>query len=103
MPEYYQMVNPFLFTYLILYLFFSQEFEFVPQPVAQLPWSYQPILISKIKEFKIALLYAKATHQNGWSRNQLEINIKSNSYLRQGKVDLAAESIKDPYHFDFLD
>ncbi|SEW52363.1 PDDEXK nuclease domain-containing protein [Chitinophaga arvensicola] len=104
-----------LYTIRQWYLFFSQEFEFVPQPVAQLPWSYQRLLISKIKELKIAVQYAKATHKNGWSRTQLEINIKSNYHLRQGKADhnfestlpkpqsdLAAESIKDPYHFDFL-
>jgi predicted nuclease of restriction endonuclease-like (RecB) superfamily len=104
-----------LYTIRQWYLFFSQEFEFVPQVVAQLPWSYQRLLISKTKELKTAVLYAKATHKNGWSRTQLEINIKSNYHLRQGKADhnfestlpkpqsdLAAESIKDPYHFDFL-
>ncbi|MBV7530977.1 YhcG family protein [Chitinophaga sp. sic0106] len=97
------------------YVFFSQQFEFVPQPVAQLPWSYQRLLISKIKDLATVVLYAKATHKNGWSRNQLEINIKHNFHLRQGKSDhnfdstlpkpqsdLAAEAIKDPYHFDFL-
>ena len=29
-----------LYTIRQWYLFFSQQFEFVPQPVAQLPWSY---------------------------------------------------------------
>jgi predicted nuclease of restriction endonuclease-like (RecB) superfamily len=104
-----------LYTIRQWYLFFSQEFEFVPQVVAQLPWSYQRLLISKTKELRTAVLYAKATHKNGWSRTQLEINIKNNYHLRQGKADhnfestlpkpqsdLAAESIKDPYHFDFL-
>lgn len=104
-----------LYTIRQWYLFFSKEFEFVPQPVAQLPWSYQRLLISKIKDLKIAIQYAKATQRNGWSRDQLEINIKGNYHLRQGKADhnfaftlpkpqsdLAAESIKDPYHFDFL-
>ncbi|GGB23121.1 PDDEXK nuclease domain-containing protein [Puia dinghuensis] len=97
------------------YLFFSQRFEFVPQPVAQLPWSYQRLLISKIKDIELAILYAKATYKNGWSRDALEANIKSSYHLRLGKADhnfeltlpkpqsdLAAESIKDPYHFDFL-
>ncbi|SHM45890.1 Predicted nuclease of restriction endonuclease-like (RecB) superfamily, DUF1016 family [Chitinophaga jiangningensis] len=104
-----------LYTIRQWYSFFSQQFEFVPQPVAQLPWSYQRLLISKIKDFETVLLYARAVHKNGWSRNQLEINIKHNYHLRQGKADhnfestlprpqsdLAAETIKDPYHFDFL-
>lgn len=97
------------------YLFFSSQFEFVPQAVAQLPWSYQRLLISKIKEVEIALLYATAAHKNNWSRNTLEANINSRYHLRLGKAahnfeytlpkpqsDLAIESIKDPYHFDFL-
>ncbi|HVI46357.1 MAG TPA: PDDEXK nuclease domain-containing protein [Chitinophaga sp.] len=104
-----------LYTIRQWYVFFSHQFEFVPQPVAQLPWSYQRLLISKIKDLETVVLYAKATHKNGWSRNQLEINIKHNYHLRQGKADhnfdstlpkpqsdLAAETIKDPYHFDFL-
>jgi predicted nuclease of restriction endonuclease-like (RecB) superfamily len=61
------------------------------------------------------LLYANATHKNNWSRDTLEANIKSGYHLRVGNADhnfqltlpkpqsdLAAETIKDPYHFDFL-
>lgn len=29
-----------------------------------------------------AMVYAKATHKNGWSRDQLKINIKNNYHLR---------------------
>jgi len=92
-----------------------RHFEFVPQPVAQLPWSYQRLIISKIKDIDIAVLYAKTTQKNNWSRDTLEVNIKNNYHSRIGKADhnfdltlpkpqsdLAAESIKDPYHFDFL-
>jgi len=83
--------------------------------VAQLPWSYQRLIISKTKDIEVAILYAKATHKNHWSRESLEVNIKNSYHLRLGKADhnfeftlpkpqsdLAAESIKDPYHFDFL-
>jgi predicted nuclease of restriction endonuclease-like (RecB) superfamily len=104
-----------LYTIRQWYLFFSQQFEFVPQPVAQLPWSYQRLLVSKIKDIEIAITYANATHKNSWSRDTLEANIKGNYHLRLGKADhnfeltlpkpqsdLASESIKDPYHFDFL-
>nr|WP_222838159.1 PDDEXK nuclease domain-containing protein [Chitinophaga pinensis] len=104
-----------LYTIRQWYLFFSQQFEFVPQPVAQLPWSYQRLLISKVKDIDIAIVYANATHKNGWSRDTLETNISRNYHLRLGKSDhnfevalpkpqsdLALENIKDPYHFDFL-
>lgn len=94
---------------------FSQKFEFVPQAVAQLPWSYQRLIISKIKYIELAIVYANATHKNSWSRDTLEININCSYHMRLGnsnhnfeltlpkpQSDLAAESIKDPYHFDFL-
>ncbi|GAA3922864.1 DUF1016 family protein [Chitinophaga oryziterrae] len=104
-----------LYTIRQWYLFFSQQFEFVPQAVAQLPWSYQRLLISKVKDIDIAIIYANSTHKNGWSRDTLEANINGNYHLRLGKADhnfaatlpkpqsdLAVENIKDPYHFDFL-
>lgn len=97
------------------YLFFSRHGEVVHQPVAQLPWRHQLLLIQKFKDLEIILLYANATHKNNWSRDTLEANIKSGYHLRVGKADhnfqltlpkpqsdLAAETIKDPYHFDFL-
>ena len=76
-----------LYTIRQWYLFFSQQFEFVPQPVAQLPWSYQRLLISKVKDIDIAIIYANATHKNGWSRDTLEANINRNYHLRLGKAD----------------
>ena len=30
------------------YLFYSQQFEFVPQPVAQIPWGHNRLLLSKV-------------------------------------------------------
>lgn len=52
---------------------------------------------------------------NGWSRNVLEHQIDSDLYNRQGKAvsnfqlklpeaqsDLARQTLKDPYNFDFL-
>ena len=97
------------------YLFFSAKFEIVPQPVAQLPWSYQRLIVSKVKEVETALLYADIALKNNWSRDTLEVNIKNRYHLRLGssghnfehtlpkpQSDLAIETIKDPYHFDFL-
>lgn len=60
-------------------------------------------------------MYANAALKNNWSRDTLEANIKNDYHLRSGGLyhnfehtlpklqsDLAIETIKDPYHFDFL-
>jgi len=49
-------------------LFFSQKFEFVPQPVAQIPWGHSRLIITKIKDIDEALFYAASVIENGWSR-----------------------------------
>lgn len=87
----------------------------VPQVVGQLPWGHLKILISKIKENKECLFYMQETISNSWSRDVLALQIKSNLYKRQGKAvtnfkntlpepqsDLANQTIKDPYVFDFM-
>jgi predicted nuclease of restriction endonuclease-like (RecB) superfamily len=97
------------------YLFYSQQFEFVPQPVAQIPWGHNRLLISKIKDVGIALFYANETIRQGWSRDQLEVQIKANYFVAHGNAvsnfsstlpalqsQLAKETIRDPYNFDFL-
>ena len=60
-------------------------------------------------------IYINETLENGWSRDVLALQIKSDLYSRQGKAitnfkitlpepqsDLAQQTIKDPYSFDFL-
>ncbi len=97
------------------HLFYSTVSEFVPQPVAQIPWGHNRLIISKIKNTKEALFYANATLENGWSREQLEINIKNKYFQSKGKAvtnfkttlpkiqsQLAVETLKNPYNFDFL-
>ena len=59
--------------------------------------------------------YINKTIENQWSRSVLEIQIENNLYLRQGKAvsnfketlpdtfsDLAQQTLKDPYVFNFL-
>jgi predicted nuclease of restriction endonuclease-like (RecB) superfamily len=59
--------------------------------------------------------YMEQTLASGWSRNVLSLMIKSNAHLRQGKAvtnfdqalpspqsDLARQTLKDSYIFDFL-
>ncbi len=97
------------------YLFYSEQFEFVPQAVAQIPWGHNRLIISRIKNIDKAIFYAKATIENGWARDNLEIQIDNNYFERKGNAitnfektlpvlqsDLAQETIKDPYQFGFL-
>ncbi len=97
------------------YLFYSEQFEFVPQAVAQIPWGHNRLIMTKIKNIEEAIFYAQATIENGWGRDNLEIQIDKNYFLKKGNAitnfaktlpspqsDLAKETIKDPYDFDFL-
>lgn len=92
-----------------------QENEKVQQVVAQLPWGHNVLLMNRFSDLKTRLFYAQKSIENGWSRNILEMQIESNLYGRQGKAvtnfedrlpalhsDLAQETLKDPYVFDFL-
>ena len=86
------------------------------QAVGELPWGHNITIISKVKESDQRLWYAQKTIENGWSRNVLSFQIKSNLFARDGKSsnnfqstlpspqsDLAASIIKDPYNLEFLD
>lgn len=93
--------------------------QIVPQIVhligGQLPWSHIKIILDKVKDHQETLFYIQETLENGWSRDVLALQIKSNLYSRQGTVitnfkttlpkpqsDLAQQTIKDPYSLDFL-
>lgn len=86
-----------------------------PSPVAEIPWFHNVILISKVKDHTQRLWYASKTLEHGWSRAVLTVQIESDLFGRQGKAisnfagtlpapqsDLAQQSLKDPYLFDFL-
>ncbi|QAA93200.1 DUF1016 N-terminal domain-containing protein [Pollutimonas thiosulfatoxidans] len=62
-----------LFAMRQLYAFFSPQFEFVPQPVGQMPWGHVRTLLAKIKSVNTAILYAQAYVENGWSRTVLRV------------------------------
>jgi len=85
------------------------------QLVAQIPWAHNVLLIQRVKEPAARLWYMQQTLANGWSRNVLLIMIKSGAHRRQGRAitnfeqrlpapqsDLARQTLKDPYIFDFL-
>jgi predicted nuclease of restriction endonuclease-like (RecB) superfamily len=95
--------------------FWSQAPKFGQQLVAQIPWGHNLILISKTNNPVEALFYLRKTLENGWSRAVLTHQIEGGLYRREGKAvtnfkatlpqpqsDLALQTIKDPYNFDFL-
>lgn len=97
------------------YEFYSQKYEFVPQSVAQLPWRHNRLIIAKIKDIKVAEFYCAETAKNGWDRDTLEIQIANKLHEKTGKsvtnfpdtlpsnqADIAIQTLKDPYNFDFL-
>ena len=102
------------------YLFYSQiAKQAVSQlqlaQVTQIPWGHNIAIISKCKDIKEAIYYVQNTITHNWSRNVLVHQIESALYKREGKAitnfplalpkpqsDLARQTLKDPYIFDFL-
>ena len=91
------------------------EPEIVQQAVGQLPWGHNLVLLAKLKAPEQRLAYAQRAIQHGWSRTMLEIHIETRLIEREGRAvtnfaerlpaagtDLARQSLKDPYLFDFL-
>lgn len=91
------------------------EADFVQQPVGQLPWGHNLVLLTKLKDRGARLAYAAQAIEHGWSRAVLVHHLEARTVERQGKAltnfaerlpkpqsDLARESLKDPYRFDFL-
>jgi predicted nuclease of restriction endonuclease-like (RecB) superfamily len=89
--------------------------EFVQAPLAQLSWYHQLALLDKLDTREKREWYAAKTVEHGWSRNVLAMQIETRLMERSGQAqsnfamrlpapfsDLARESLKDPYRFDFL-
>lgn len=91
--------------------------EFVQTVSAQIPWSHNIAIIEKVKDPEQRIWYIQKTAENGWSHNVLIYQIESGLYQRQVLVDkvsnfesrlpspqseLAAQTMKDPYVFDFI-
>ena len=73
------------------------EAEFVQAVLAQLPWYHQLALLDKLSSPDARRWYAAKAIEHNWSRNT---NFEAS--LPKPQSDLARESIKDPYRFDFL-
>jgi len=89
----------------------------VQQLVAQLPWGHNTVLMDRLSNDLDRQWYAQKSIENGWSRNvlvmQIESDLKGRSVeaekthnfaqtLPAPQSDLAHNTLKDPYIFDFL-
>ena len=79
------------------------------------PWGHSLVLLAKLKTEEDRRWYAAKAIEHHWSRNVLVMQIETRLRERSGNAvtnfderlpqpqsDLARESLKDPYRFDFL-
>jgi len=101
--------------YMMLFARLCPVLQFGQQAAAKLPWFHIVTLLEKLSDEREREWYAGRAVEEAWSRATLEGQIKSRLHLRQGAAvtnfaqrlpevhaRLAAEVLKDPYHFDFL-
>ena len=87
----------------------------VERKIKSIPWGHNQRIMYKCKDVEEALFYVNKTIENGWSRTILEHQIDGDVYKRAGSAitnfdmklpatqsELAKQTIKDPYNFDFL-
>lgn len=91
------------------------QFEIVQQAVAQIPWGHNVALLDRLSTLEERLFYANKAQQHGWSRAVLVHQIENRLIEREGSAlnnfadnlpapmsELAQQTLKDPYIFDFL-
>ena len=87
----------------------------LPQLAAKLPWFHHVILIERVKNRADRFWYMQQAVAHGWSRSILSAQIAAKAHRGAGKAitnfsatlpppqsDLAQQTLKDPYLFDFL-
>ncbi|MBE9202863.1 DUF1016 family protein [Synechocystis salina LEGE 06099] len=108
------------------YLFYTGDSSIATQAVTQIgqaflskltqiPWGHNLVIVSKCKSQEEALYYVEQTINFGWSRAVLTHQIESGLWQREGRAianfertlplpqsELAQQTLKDPYVFDFL-
>ncbi len=83
--------------------------------VAKMPWGHHIQIFTKCSNLAEARFYMAQTQEQGWSRDVLALQLKSKLFARAGKAvtnfahtlpppqsDLAQQTLKDPYTFDFM-
>ncbi len=91
------------------------DFAISQQVVGQIPWGHNILLLQRLASLEERLWYANKTIENGWSRSVLFHWLDSGLHKREGRAitnfqstlpapqsDLAHQTLKDPYCFDFL-
>jgi predicted nuclease of restriction endonuclease-like (RecB) superfamily len=93
------------------------EIEIVQSLTAQLTWTHSNALLDKVKDREIFLWYAERNGEAGWTVDTLKEQIENRLYERQAltakasnfqkrlmppQSDLAEQTMKDPYMFDFI-
>lgn len=94
----------------------SKEEVEMPADFGEIPWKHHVAIFTKSKSVSEALFYIEKTIQNCWSRAQLEAEIESNLYTRQGHAitnfqaklpapfsGLAQDILKSSYDLSFVD
>lgn len=99
---------------------FAEEYQdkkFLQEVLAKITWYHNVILMDKVKDIEERKWYISQTIKNGWSTNILKNQIKNKLYERQAiadkttnfentlpdvQSDLALQTLKDPYIFDFI-
>lgn len=97
-----------------------EEYKDIPEAfevIKKIPWRTNISLMTKLKDMDERIWYMNKCFENGWSKDVLELQIKSNLYERQEKTpkltnfnktlpspqsDLAMQTLRDPYKLDFI-
>jgi len=97
---------------------FVADEEIVQTMSAQLSWSHNSHLLDKSKTHDEYVWYAQQTIESGWSLSSLEYHTSTRAYQRQvisektenytkllpePQSNLAIETLKSPYVFDFIE
>lgn len=93
----------------------QQAVGLFPVLLGRVPWGHHIQIITKVADTAEAIFYVQQTAANNWSRAVLLHQVESGLYHRKGKAitnfeftlpgahsDLARETLKNPYIFDFL-
>lgn len=83
--------------------------------IIQIPWGHNIAIITKCKNIEEAAFYVQRTLQHSWSRSLLVHQIENGLFQREGNAitnfsetlpmpqsNLAQQTLKDPYIFDFM-
>lgn len=103
--------------YMAKYAATYSDAQFVQTVSAQIPWSHNIAILDKVKDEEKRIWYIEKTIENGWSHSVLIHQIESGLYERQvitekisnfehhlssPQSELAVQTMKDPYIFDFI-